>query len=39
VSAITEDERQQWLDQLRAVQAAGGFVAGLTHLFVWGTRG
>ena len=39
VGAITEDERQRWLDQLRAVQAAGGFVAGITHLFVWGTRG
>jgi ubiquinone/menaquinone biosynthesis C-methylase UbiE len=39
VGAITEDERRRWIDQLRAVQAAGGFLAGLTHLFVWGTRG
>ena len=36
VGAITDDERQRWLEQLRAVQASGGFVAGLTHLFVWG---
>jgi ubiquinone/menaquinone biosynthesis C-methylase UbiE len=39
VGAISDAERRRWLDQLREVQAAGGFVAGLTHLFVWGTRG
>jgi ubiquinone/menaquinone biosynthesis C-methylase UbiE len=39
MGAITEDERLRWLEQLRAVQASGGFVAGLTHLFTWGTRG
>jgi ubiquinone/menaquinone biosynthesis C-methylase UbiE len=39
VGAISEDERLRWMEQLRAVQAAGGFVAGITHLFVWGTRG
>ena len=38
VGAITDAERQQWTEQLRAVQAAGGFMAGLTHLFVWGVR-
>ncbi len=38
VGTITDVERQQWVEQLRAVQAAGGFVAGLTHLFVWGVR-
>jgi ubiquinone/menaquinone biosynthesis C-methylase UbiE len=35
---ITEDERRRWLDELRAEQAAGRFLAGRTHLFVWGTR-
>jgi ubiquinone/menaquinone biosynthesis C-methylase UbiE len=39
VGAITEDERLRWMEQLRAVQASGGFLAGLTHLFTWGTRG
>ncbi|MDP8921346.1 MAG: methyltransferase domain-containing protein, partial [Chloroflexota bacterium] len=38
VGAISGEERQRWLDQLCAEQAAGGFIAGLTHLFVWGTR-
>ena len=36
--AITEAERQRWLDALHAEQAAGRFLAGRTHLFVWGTR-
>lgn len=36
--AISEEERQRWVAQLDAEAAAGGFVAGLTHLFVWGTR-
>jgi ubiquinone/menaquinone biosynthesis C-methylase UbiE len=39
VGAITEDERLRWMEQLRAAQASGGFLAGLTHLFTWGTRG
>lgn len=38
VGAITEAERQRWVADLDAEVAAGGFVAGLTHLFVWGTR-
>jgi len=37
VGAISEDERQQWLAQLRAEQAAGRYTAGLTFLVVWGT--
>jgi ubiquinone/menaquinone biosynthesis C-methylase UbiE len=36
--AITEAERQGWLDALHVEQAAGRFLAGRTHLFVWGTR-
>jgi ubiquinone/menaquinone biosynthesis C-methylase UbiE len=36
--AITEEERQHWVDALQEEQAAGRFIAGLTHLFVWGTR-
>jgi ubiquinone/menaquinone biosynthesis C-methylase UbiE len=36
--AISEDERERWLDGLRAEQAAGRFVAGLTHLFIWGVK-
>ena len=38
VGAITDEERRRWLDQLRTEQEADGFVAGLTHLFVWGVR-
>jgi len=38
VGAIDEAEREGWLVALRAQQAAGGFLAGRTHLFVWGTR-
>ena len=38
VGAISDEERRQWVEQLRTEQAAGGFVAGLTHLFVWGMR-
>lgn len=38
VGAITEVERRRWVAELDAEVAAGGFVAGLTHLFVWGTR-
>jgi arsenite methyltransferase len=36
--AITEDEHRAWLATLRAEQAAGRFLGGQTHLFVWGTR-
>ena len=39
VGAISEDECRRWLEQLHAEQAAGRFVAGVTHLFVWGTVG
>jgi len=35
---ITEEEHQRWIDALREEQAAGRFIVGLTHLFVWGTR-
>ncbi len=38
VEAITSEEHRRWLTALRAEQAAGRFVAGLTQLFVWGTR-
>jgi len=37
VGAISEDERQQWLAQLRVEQDAGRFLAGLTFIFLWGT--
>ena len=36
--AITEEEQERWLGQLRELQAAGGFLGGQTHLFIWGTR-
>lgn len=36
--AISEEERQRWVDALHAEQAAGRFVAGLTQLFVWGSK-
>jgi ubiquinone/menaquinone biosynthesis C-methylase UbiE len=36
--AITENEERGWLAALRAEQAAGRFLAGQTHLFVWGIR-
>lgn len=35
---ITEEEHKRWVDALREEQAAGRFIVGLTHLFVWGTR-
>jgi ubiquinone/menaquinone biosynthesis C-methylase UbiE len=38
VGAISQDERRQWLDQLRAEQAAGRFLVGITYFFVQGTR-
>jgi ubiquinone/menaquinone biosynthesis C-methylase UbiE len=38
VGAISDEERRRWLDALHAEQAAGRFLAGRTHLFVWGIR-
>lgn len=37
VGAISDDERQQWLNQLRVEQAAGRFLVGITYFFVQGT--
>jgi ubiquinone/menaquinone biosynthesis C-methylase UbiE len=36
--AISEQERERWMEVLNAERVAGGFFAGLTLLFVWGTR-
>jgi arsenite methyltransferase len=36
--AISAEERQGWLDAFRAEQAAGRSLAGMTQLFIWGTR-
>jgi ubiquinone/menaquinone biosynthesis C-methylase UbiE len=36
--AIGAEERQRWLDQLHAEQAAGRFLAGQLHIFAWGIR-
>jgi ubiquinone/menaquinone biosynthesis C-methylase UbiE len=36
--AITSDEQARWLQALRAELAAGRFLGGQLHLFVWGTR-
>jgi ubiquinone/menaquinone biosynthesis C-methylase UbiE len=38
IGAISDEERRRWLADLQAEQAAGRFMAGLTHLFVWGRR-
>src|SRR5215212_5190746 len=35
---ISAEERRRWLDALAAERASGGFIAGLTLLFAWGTR-
>jgi ubiquinone/menaquinone biosynthesis C-methylase UbiE len=35
---MTEEERRRWWDALCAEVVAGRFLAGRTHLFVWGTR-
>ena len=35
---ISGDEQRRWLEGLHAEQAAGRFLGGQTHLFVWGTR-
>jgi len=36
--AISQEERERWVADLHAEQAANRFLAGLTHLFVWGRR-
>jgi SAM-dependent methyltransferase len=36
--AITESERQRWLDALRAEQDAGRFLGGRVHIFCWGVK-
>ena len=36
--AITQEEHEHWLGQLRDLQATSGFLGGQTHLFIWGTR-
>jgi ubiquinone/menaquinone biosynthesis C-methylase UbiE len=36
--AISEEERERWVAALHAEQAANRFLAGLTHLFIWGRR-
>lgn len=38
VGAITEEEHRRWIATLHAEQAANRYVAGMTHLFVWGRR-
>jgi hypothetical protein len=38
VSAITDAERQRWLEAFEAEIATGGVVGWGTYLFVWGTR-
>jgi SAM-dependent methyltransferase len=35
---ISEAEARRWLDQLRAEEAAGRTLVGLTQIFAWGTR-
>lgn len=36
--AISQEERESWVAALHTEQAANRFVAGLTHLFIWGRR-
>lgn len=36
--AITADEQAQWLEAHQTALAAGRFLGGQLHLFVWGTR-
>ena len=36
--AISEEERERWLADLRAEQAANRFLIGQIHLFIWGRR-
>ena len=35
---ISEEERERWLADLRAEQAANRFLIGQIHLFIWGRR-
>jgi cyclopropane fatty-acyl-phospholipid synthase-like methyltransferase len=35
---VAREERQSWVAALHAEQSANRFLAGLTHLFVWGRR-
>jgi SAM-dependent methyltransferase len=36
--AITEAERERWLAELRAEQAAGNVLGGRVHIFCWGIK-
>lgn len=36
--AISEAEHRAWTEALRAVGESGMFLAGITHLFVWGGK-
>lgn len=36
--AISQEERESWVAALHGEQAANRFLAGLTHLFIWGRR-
>jgi ubiquinone/menaquinone biosynthesis C-methylase UbiE len=38
VGAISEQDGQSWLETLRTEREAGRWLAGMTHLFLWGTR-
>jgi SAM-dependent methyltransferase len=38
IGAITEEERARWVEELAVEQVSGGFIAGMTQLFIWGTR-
>jgi SAM-dependent methyltransferase len=38
MGAITEAERERWLAQLHAEQAAGNFLGGRVHVFCWGLK-
>jgi ubiquinone/menaquinone biosynthesis C-methylase UbiE len=38
LGAITAEEREGWINQLYAEEAHSGYLVGVTHLFVWGTR-
>ena len=35
---ISAEERRRWLEALAVERASGGFLAGMTLLFIWGTR-
>jgi ubiquinone/menaquinone biosynthesis C-methylase UbiE len=36
--AISQEEREGWVTTLHTEQAANRFLAGITHLFIWGRR-